>query len=355
MSAGGVAARKASPDLGFLDVDAFLATLVDARALKTAFELLLVDQLLAHGTQTVAELGASIDADASGLELLLGMLDANRVVTRKGETVGLDPAFHDVLRYRDLLETKMDFAGFLLNDFADLFTSLIRDPAAFAGSARLFQLFDYRRGLEDKGDNYVRTRSWMRLTSTLTRYEASTALALHDFSQYSNMLDVGGNSGEFLLQACRQNPGLKGTVVDLPLVCDIGMEHVLGEAEHSRISFAKGDARRDPLPGGYDVITFKSMLHDWPESQALDFLDKAAEALEPGGTILIFERLPLDFQGTVPPFSIIPILLFFRSYREPTGYIDHLRTRGFDQFERHEVDLDTRFQLLAAKRSSDNG
>jgi SAM-dependent methyltransferase len=355
MSEGDLAAPAAPPDLSFLQVDAFLGTLVDARALKTAFELQLIDRLLAHGTQTIAELNANLDADASGLEFLLGLLAANRVVTRKGETVGLHPTFKDLLSYRDLLETKMDFAGFLLNDFADLFTSLIRDPAAFAGSARLFQLFDYRRGLEDKDDNYVRTRSWMRLTSTLTRYEASTALALHDFAQYSNMLDVGGNSGEFLLQACRRNPDLKGTVVDLPLVCEVGMEHVLGEEEHTRISFAKRDARRDPLPGGHDLITFKSMLHDWPESQALEFLDKAADALVPGGTILIFERLPLEFDGNTPPFSIIPILLFFRSYREPTVYIDHLKKRGFDQFERHEVDLDTRFQLLAAKRSSDNG
>lgn len=355
MSAGRTAAQNAPPDLGFLGVDTFLGTLVDARALKTAFELNLVDQLLAQDTQTVTELRMTLGVDVSGLELLLGMLAANCVVTREGDSIRLAPDFRTVLQYRDLLETKLDFAGFLLNDFADLFTSLIRDPAAFAGSARLFQLFDYRRGLEDKNDNYARTRAWMRLTSTLTRYEASTALSLHDFGQYKSMLDVGGNSGEFVLQACRQNPALKGTVVDLPLVCDVGMEHVLGEAEHDRISFAKRDARRDPLPHGYDLISFKSMLHDWPESQALDFLTKAAGALEPGGTILIFERLPLEFDGVTPPFSIIPILLFFRSYRGPTVYIDHLRTLGFDQFERHEVDLDTRFQLLAAKRSSNNG
>lgn len=338
MSAGGTAAPQASPDLGFLKVDAFLATLVDARVLKTAFELQLVDRLLAHETQTVAELGAGVDVDDSGLDLLLGLLAANSVVTRKGEQIGLDPAFRAVLQYRDLLETKLDFAGFLLNDFADLFTTLVRDPVSFAGNARVFQLFDYRRAFEDTGDNYVRTRSWMQLTSTLTRYEASAALALHDFGQYRHMLDVGGNSGEFLLQACRQHAELAGTVVDLPLVCEVGMEHVLGEPEHERISFAKRDLRRDALPGGYDLVCFKSMLHDWPEEQALDFLNKAAEAVEPGGTLLIFERLPLDFEGATPPFSIIPILLFFRSYREPTVYIDHLRSLGFDKIERHEVE-----------------
>ena len=132
------------------------------------------------------------------------------------------------------------------------------------------------------------------------------------------------------------------------------MEHVLGESEQSRISFLKGDLRRDALPKGYDLISFKSMLHDWPEPQALDFIDKAAEAVEPGGTLMIFERLPLDFEGGAPSFSDIPILLFFRSYRDPSVYIDHLRTRGFDKIERQEVELDTRFLLLTAQRSSDN-
>ncbi len=353
---GSIAAPpQAAPNLGFLGVDAFVGTLIDARALKTAFDVRLVDQLLAHDTQTVAELGASLDIDASGLDLLLGMLTANHVVTRNGESIKLDPAFRAVLEYRDLLETKLDFAGFLLNDFADLFTSLIRDPRGFAGSARLYQLFDYRRGLEDKGDNYVRTRSWMRLTSTLTRYEASAALSLHDFSEYRNMLDVGGNSGEFLLQMCRQHSQLQGTVLDLPLVCEVGMEHVLSEPEHARISFAKRDLRNDPLPSGHDLISFKSVLHDWPEEQALKFLDKAADALEPGGTLMIFERLPLHFEGGTPPFSIIPILLFFRSYRDPAVYVDHLRSRGFDRIERHEVDLDTRFALLTAHRTGDHG
>jgi hypothetical protein len=354
VNAGDTATHEASPDLGFLAVDGFLSTLIDARALKTAFELQLVDRLLASERQPVEALGADLGVDDTGLDLLLGMLASNRVVTLDGGHVGLHPAFREALRYRDLLETKLDFSGFLLNDFADLFTTLVRNPAQFAGDARLFELFDYRRAFKDEGDNYARTRSWMKLTSTLTRYEARAALAMHDFGPYRRMLDVGGNSGEFLLQVCRRHSELQGTVIDLPLVCDVGMEHVLGEPEQSRISFLKQDLRRDALPKGYDLISFKSMLHDWPESQAIDFLDKAADAVEPGGTLLIFERLPLDFKGGAPSFSDIPILLFFRSYRDPSVYIDHLRTRGFDKIERQEVELDTRFLLLTAQRSSDN-
>jgi ubiquinone/menaquinone biosynthesis C-methylase UbiE len=285
-----------------------------------------------------------------GLDLLLGMLAASGVVIVRGPGVSLHPRFRSALRFRDLLETRLDFSGILLNDFADLFTALVRDPSAFAGNARLFQLFDYRRALTDEGENYARTRAWMQLTSMLTRYESAACLALHDFGQHRRMLDVGGNSGEFALQACRRHPHLRATILDLPLVCEIGLEHVLTHPERSRIGFVQADVRRESLPSGYDLITFKSMLHDWPEAEALQFLDRAAAAVEPGGTILVYERLPIRIEGTTPPFSLLPILLFFRSYRDPETYAARLRELGFTDVVRSEIDLDTPFAVLTARK-----
>lgn len=254
------------------------------------------------------------------------------------------------LRYRDLLEIKLDYAGFVLNDFADLFTLLVRDPGAFTGRARLFELFDYRRAEQPAIESYERTRAWMRITSTLTRYEARACMALHDFGRYRRVLDVGGNSGELALQLCRRHPQLAGTVFDLPLVCELGLEHVLGEAEHARIGFLKGDVRSDPLPQGYDLITFKSMLHDWPQADADRFLAKAAHALEPGGTLAVFERAPMAVGGSTPSFGLVPTLLFFRSYRTPEAYVRQLESLGLDRIEVREVVLDTPFFLLTATK-----
>jgi len=175
-----------------------------------------------------------------------------------------------------------------------------------------------------------------------------TCLELYDFAGHRRVLDVGGNSGEFLLQLCRRHPQLAGTVFDLPLVCDIGMEHVLGEPEGSRIGFVKGDVRTDPLPSGHDLVAFKSMLHDWPPSEAERFLARAAHALEPGGSIVIFERGPLCVAAT-PGFGLLPILLFFRSYRGPQAYAAQLQTLGLT-CEVREIQLDTPFFLLAASK-----
>ena len=338
------------PALDFLVVDEFIRTMVDARALKSAFELGLVDRLVAQRSGSVEALGRALGMDAPGLRLLLDLLAANGVVEERGGDVRLARRFLDALRYRDLLETKLDFAGFSINDFADLFTALVKEPRGFAGRSRMFQLFDYRRCLEPSPQNYAQVRAWMRITSTLTRYEALACLELHDFARHRRMLDVGGNSGEFLLQLCRRHAGLSGTVFDLPLVCEIGMEHLLAEPEAPRISFLKGDVRSDPLPAGYDLVTFKSMLHDWPPPEADAFLAKAAAALSPGGTLLVFERTPLRLAGKTPPFSLIPTMLFFRSYRAPAEYAARLEALGLREIVVREVQLDTPFFVLTAKK-----
>ncbi|MGH8738904.1 MAG: methyltransferase [Burkholderiales bacterium] len=350
MSAPQERPHEQEQDLGFLIVDEFIRTLVDARALKTAFELGLVDRLIEHRKGSVEALGRSIGTDPAGLRFLLDLLAANKVVEERAGDIRLSKPFLAALRYRDLLETKLDFAGFTINDFADLFTALVKDARGFAGKARLFQLFDYRRCLEPSVENYAQTRGWMRITSTLTRYEARACMQLHDFSGYRRALDVGGNSGEFLLQLCRRNPALHGTVFDLPLVCEIGMEHLLAEPEHDRIGFIKADARRDPLPSGYDLITFKSMLHDWPQDEAQGFLAGAARALAPGGTLLIFERGPMQVRESTPRFSLLPTLLFFRSYRQPAEYVAQLEALGLRDPAVREIRLDAPFFVVSARK-----
>jgi SAM-dependent methyltransferase len=334
----------------FLIVDEFLRTLVDARALKTAFELGLIDRLAEQGSGSVSALGRILGTDRQGLRFLLDLLTAAGVVQEVRGDVRLTRRFQTALRYRDLLETKLDYAGATLSDFADLFTTLIRDGRGFMGEARLFELFDYRRALEYTIENYARTRAWMRITSTLTRYEAGPCLDRFDASPHRRMLDVGGNSGEFSVQFCRRHAALQATVFDLPLVCEIGLDHVLIEPEHTRISFLKGDLRADALPPGHDLISFKSMLHDWPAQDARMFIDKAARALLPGGTLLIFERAALQVAHATPQMSMLPNLLFFRSYRPAEDYLDQLTALGMQDVRAETIELDSTFHLITARK-----
>ncbi len=346
----GLRRRDPSKHLEYLCVDDFMKSLVDARALKSAFELDLIDHLREHQPRTLDELENTLAGDRAGLRLLLDLLVANRVVEERSGAFRLSSRFLIALRYRDVLETKLDFANFVAPDFIDLFTSLINDPGRFMRDARVFDLFGYHRCFDRSPENYELTKRWMRITTALTKYEARACMHYHDFGRYTRMLDIGGNSGEFALQVCKEHPRMHATVVDLPLVCDIGQEHVLAEPEGDRITFIKGNALEDPLPTGFDLITFKSMLHDWPEHDAKGFIARASHSLNPGGTMLIFERGPIQVGDTTVPYSMIPLLLFFRAFRSPLLYKAQLEAVGLRDVHIQEIELEMPFSLVTARK-----
>jgi len=179
-------------DFDFLCVNDFLTNMVAAQALKSALALRLIDQLGAEQPSTLARLEPTWRGDRRGLRLLLDLLAANQVVERIGDEIRLTPRFRGALRFRDLLEAKLDFANLVAPDLIQFFPWLFVDPDRFMQKARIFNLFDYSRCLEPSPENYEATKRWMRFTTCLTRYEAPACMRFHDFSRYARMLDVGG-------------------------------------------------------------------------------------------------------------------------------------------------------------------
>lgn len=334
----------------YLCVDAFIKSVVDARALGTAFELGVIDYIVEHQPCTFDRLKTKFDIDGRGLRLLLDLLTANCAIEESHRKITLTRQFEKAIQYRDLMQVKIEFANLVVSDFADLFTVLIKRPDQFHHHARVFNLFDYNKCFEYSPENYEQTRRWVRITTSLTKYESRACMAHHDFGRYHRILDIGGNSGEFALQICRKTPGVTTTVFDLPLVCDIGKEHVRPEPEAERITFVKGNAFASHLPKGFDLIIFKSMLHDWPEKEARQLIQKASQSMEPGGTLLIFERGPIEPAETTLPYSIIPFLLFFRSFRSPKIYREQLEKSGFKDIEVQRIDLEMPFFLITATK-----
>ena len=289
--------------------------------------------------------------DGKGLRLLLDLLLAYHVVTEEDNEIRLTERFSGALRSRDLLEAKLDFSLFAARDVLYNFAYLVRDPGEFMRRASMLRLFDYSRCFDNSPGSRELTRRWMRFTTILTRYEARACLKYHDLGAHLHMLDIGGNSGEFALQVCKKNAGIQVAIFDLPLVCDIGREHVRPEPEADRISFFAGNAVADPIPGGFDLITFKSILHDWPVNIANHLILKACDALAPGGTILIFERGPLEVAKKETPFSMVPFLLFAHSFRSPEVYRNQLEELGLLDISVSDIDLETPFFLITARKA----
>lgn len=332
----------------YLCVDDFLRTIVDARALKTAFELKLIDHLVSKPDTTLAELTRAFSGDGRGVAFLVKLLAANGVIEEGEDRIALSGGFRAALRYRDLMETKLEYSAFVLSDFTDLFTTAIGSASAFFRQSKTFQLFCYDRAHGQGAEDYELTKRWMRITTCLTRYEAQVAMRHHDFASYERILDIGGNSGEFVLQICRRHPGIRATVFDLPMVCRIGREHVRRAAEGERITFVEGSALSDAIPGEQDLVSFKSMLHDWPDADARQFMVRARDALKPGGTMLVFERGPMEANDR--SYALIPMLLFFRSFRSPAFYTEQMAALGLRDVQVQRIDLETAFFLVTGRK-----
>jgi SAM-dependent methyltransferase len=288
-----------------------------------------------------------------GLKLLADLLEVNEVVTRNGDLIALTPGFVNALRFRDLLESRIAFADLVWPDIHDLFTPLLVDLPQFMARSKVFDLFRYDRCIEVTPENLKATSAWTRFTTCLTRYEAIAVLDDIDIAPGSSFVDLGGNTGEFALQLCRRHPSLTATVVDLPVVCALGKAHVAATAsaaEAARIAFFPTDMRSQALPPAADLVSFKSVLHDWPDADAERLLERACGIVRPGGRLLIFERGPIDIRGQRMSYAMAPDLVFLHFLRPADLYLRRLSQLGFEDIQYQRIELDMDFHLIVARR-----
>lgn len=352
-------AENAAPVSGHAATAPFLRSATLAGAVAFALGQGWVDRLLRGPLSPGTLLGSTVTPQ--GGDLLLMLLDEGGVLVRDSlGRLGLTPAFRRALAVRDLLEAQLWFTRLAAADLGAGLADFLTDPGAFRARSAVFGLFRYDRGLALTPDNIAATRPWVHHTSVLTRHEAGAALDRLDLTGVRRMLDVGGNSGAFAAAACARAPDLQAEVFDLPVVCAIGHEMLAGQPQAARIRFRPGDLRSGRLEGveaGLDLVSFKSVLHDWPLDQALDFLAMGARRLAPGGRIVIYERCAMTPQSCpdLLDYGAQANMVFQPFYRDPDIYRARLAGLGLRERSCHRLRLDMDFMLIEAEVGTDVG
>ncbi|MFD2762936.1 methyltransferase [Micromonospora eburnea] len=154
------------------------------------------------------------------------------------------------------------------------------------------------------------------------------------WSDRRRLLDVGGGDGTLAAHLLDSAPGLRADVYNLPAVEPLVRATRVDRGHPDRLGFVGGDFLAEPLPAGYDAMSFVRVLHDWPNEVARRLVEKAYAALEPGGLLLICEefrtpdRLAMQFFWS---YFLIGVDSCVSRLREVEFYTGLLKEVGFDR------------------------
>ncbi|GAB2721517.1 methyltransferase [Kitasatospora kifunensis] len=255
----------------------------DAKALLTAVELDLFTHLhkAPGGAATVEEIKELLSLHGRGLRDFLDLLTALKVLERQDGRYRNAPGTD-----KHLVRGGAAFVGgFLLRSSRNLYPAWGRLGEAL------------RTGEQQSGSHYDEVtqnpeilRQFIGSMDAFTNVLGTQLIEAYDWSGHGSVLDVGGARGNLASQIVRAQPHLAGHVFDLPEMEPFAKELVAELALTDRLEFHGGSFFTDPLPSA-DVVILGHVLHDWDPKQREALVHKAFDAVNPGGTLLVYDRM----------------------------------------------------------------
>ncbi len=199
--------------------------------------------------------------------------------------------------------------GARLRNAVDVERFLIEDQPGYAGARMLFtkpdwdewgRLSDILSGgdapealSKSVADFTVEdARRYHGATYSIGRGAGRLFLRQVDLSKRAKILDLGGGSGAYCIEAVKKHPDLRACVFDLPPVTVVADEFIAQNGLGGRIETMGGNFNTDPFPTDCDVVIMASNLPMCGREQIAAIVRKAHDSLLPGGEMhLVGEAL----------------------------------------------------------------
>jgi hypothetical protein len=104
-----------------------------------------------------------------------------------------------------------------------------------------------------------------------------------DLSRRKRIMDIGGGSGAYCIQAAKQHPHIRGIVLDLPPVVVVTREFLAENGVADRVTAEPCNFVTDPFPADCDVAIMASNLPMYSREIIASVVRKTHDALLPGG------------------------------------------------------------------------
>lgn len=255
-----------------------------AQAITAAAELGIADAL-AKGPLSADDLAAAVGADANALSRLLRALIARGIFRqRRDGRYDLTP-LADALR-RDAEVSVAGWARWLGSpqhrEHWSHFTDAIRTGRAVIPELRGKPTFEYLAGEPELGEIFNQA-----MTSG-SELAIAPLIAGYDFGRFATIADVGGGHGRLLAAILAAAPQARGILFDRPEVV-AGAPATLSEhGVDDRVRIVEGSFF-ESVPEGGDAYVLKSVIHDWPDEEAVHILRNVRAAAGAGKHVLLVE------------------------------------------------------------------
>lgn len=166
-----------------------------------------------------------------------------------------------------------------------LFPDAVREGTSQAKRALGADIFDYLASPE----NAEEARIFAGAMTDMSSMQVRGTLAGLDVSGVSDVVDVGGADGQFILALLEANPGLRGQVLDLPHAVDGAHAEASRRGLSDRFSATAGDFFTE-VPAA-DLYLLKMIMHDWDDDQAVTILRNCRAAAPAGGRAVVVDTV----------------------------------------------------------------
>lgn len=260
-------------------------------ALHAAVKLDVFTHLTA-GSLSAAEISTLTGSDERGTAMLCNALTAMELLQKTGDNYCAVPFSSEYLSRKSV-----KYLGHIIMHHHHLMAGWSRlDEAVKSGGAILAS--------SSHGVDETVRESFLMGMFNIASLSAPMIVPNIDLSGRRRLLDLGGGPGTYAIHFCLHNPYLTATVYDLPTTRRFAEKTVDSFNLGSRIGFSSGDIITDEVGTGYDAVWISQLLHSEGPEGAQIMLNKAVQALQPGG-ILLLQEFILDDNQASPVFPAL--------------------------------------------------
>jgi hypothetical protein len=143
----------------------------------------------------------------------------------------------------------------------------------------------------------------------MSMMDSPAVAGAYSFDGIHSLVDVAGGHGLLLATILERNPGLRGTLYEIPAVIEGAKSGPLWPLM-DRCTLAAGDMFTS-VPAGADAYIMKHIIHDWPDEVCIGILKSCRAGVNPGGKLLVVDEVILPGNDFAPgKFLDLQMLLF---------------------------------------------